>query len=147
MSNFNPENVNDDGDEMFELGNLTDVPDPSARFLVKPGKYEAVVVDVIQEVSKTGNPMFTWTFQLGPDGNDLKLKFWTLKDREKAWHLVQVLEALGLGLNGFTRRQAIGLRCLVETKNEEYNGKESSKAARIYPHPKGPKGPAVDAPF
>lgn len=144
---FNPENVNDDGDEMFDLGDLSNVPDPSARFLVKPGKYEAVVVDVVQEVSKSGNPMFTWTFQLGPDGNDLKLKFWTVKDREKAWNLVQVLEALQLGLNGFTRKQAIGLQLIVETKNEDYNGKESSKAARVHPHPKGPKRPLADTPF
>jgi hypothetical protein len=126
----------DDTDDVFELDGLDEI---DSKFLVPDGDYELKVTDVTKDVSKSGNPMWVWDLVIvsGPEAGK-EFKTWTAITAGALWKLVQVLAAIGLhdGKSKkvrFSRDEAIGKRCIGVLKQEEYNGRMSSKIDALRP--------------
>lgn len=116
----------------FEV-DLTDVSGT-----IPEGVYLAKCTDITQEVSKGGNPMFVWTFQIssGPyDGKEFKN--FTALTPAAMWKVAETVEALGVGQVGgvvkFARSDVIGKACGVVIEDDEYNGRKQSRIANVVP--------------
>jgi hypothetical protein len=133
---MNPDMIDDNDEDIITLDLSTARGNDEDRYLLPDGEYEVDCTDVVQDVSKSGNPMREYCVTQG----------------SAIFKLGLTLEALGLGKAGevvkFKKSEAIGRRCIAKLKAEEYNGKRSSKIDRLKPHPKGPRDPnAVGSPF
>lgn len=121
-------NVNDS----FEV-DLTDV---SEGYTIPDGTYPAQCIDVQQEVSKSGNPMFVWDFIISSgDYKDRTFKLWTAITPAAMWKVAEVVTALGVGQSGqtvkFKRGDVLNKPCGLVIETDEYNGKPTSRISRV----------------
>jgi hypothetical protein len=149
---MNPDMIDDNDEDIITLDLSTARGNDEDRYLLPDGEYEVDCTDVVQDVSKSGNPMLVFHFVTGAEHKGLRLREYCVTQGSAIFKLGLTLEALGLGKAGevvkFKKSEAIGRRCIAKLKAEEYNGKRSSKIDRLKPHPKGPRDPnAVGSPF
>lgn len=116
----------------FEI-DLSDVQD---NFKVPEGSYMAKCIDVVQGLSKAGNPMYTWTFVLTSSkfaGRDFKS--FTAVTPAAMWKVAETVEALGIGKTGgvvkFKRSDVLNKDCGLLIETSEYEGNERSQIAKV----------------
>ena len=123
--------------------------------------YEAKLIDVTKDVSKGGNDMFVWCFQIikamgdGDTEHDTwEGKVYTALTDAAMWKVNETLLGLGLGevVDGrikanFSKAEAVNRRCVIEIKHEEYRGMPQASIDKVKEHPKGagykPSGPGM----
>ena len=120
----------------FEV-DLTNVQESS--FAIPNGTYKAKCINVTQDVSKSGNPMFIWEFEIaeGDYKGDYKgktFKSWTAITPAAMWKVAETVIALGVGQTGqvvrFKKGDVVGKFCGLVMEQDEYNGKATSKVVR-----------------
>lgn len=126
--------------------------DLGSKFSVTDGEHTATVVGIEDKVSKQGNPMYMWSFLIKEGKREVEIRDWTVRTKDQLWKLGKLLSALGIpviaGRIRFSRKSVVGKRLIVKTKNEEYEGRASSKVQDYKPHPKGPTpGPDEELTF
>lgn len=117
----------------FEV-DLTDVSGT-----IPEGAYAATCTDIDQQVSKGGNPMFVWTFQIAAGPHKGKeFKSFTALTPAAMWKVAETVEALGVGQVGgvvkFTRSDVIGKACGIVIEDDDYNGRKQSRIASVIPY-------------
>lgn len=118
--------------DSFEV-DLTEV---ESQGLISAGAYRAACVNVEQGVSKGGNPMFIWDFELSEgDGRGRVLKVFTAITPAAMWKVAETVIALGVGQTGevvkFKRSDVVGKDCGVVVEDTEYNGNLRSQIQRV----------------
>lgn len=116
----------------FEV-DLTDVQD---NFKIPNGKYEVACTEVEQSVSKGGNPMFIWTFQVATgDYAGREFKVFTAITPAAMWKVAETVQALGVGQTGevvkFKRTDVLNKHCGALIEETEYNGQVRSQISRV----------------
>jgi hypothetical protein len=116
----------------FEV-DLTNVQD---NFTVPDGNYLVQCTDVEQSVSKGGNPMFIWTFQIvGGDYAGREFKSFTAITPAAMWKVAETVQALGVGQTGsvvkFKRTDVVGKQCGATIEMQEYNGQDRSSISKV----------------
>lgn len=104
--------------------------------LIPAGEHIGEVVDLSKELSKKGVPMWVWTFKLVDSGEhtNKEIKYWTTLDDNMLWKRNQIVVVLGLGQpdssgrikGNFKKAEAIGKRCRLIIKDDEYKGNPTS---------------------
>lgn len=118
--------------DSFEV-DLTDVQD---NFTVPDGLYKVRCQDVEQSVSKSGNPMFVWTFVV-VEGNftGREFKVFTALTPAAMWKVAETVKAMGVGQQGqvvkFKRSDVVGKDCGAQIEATEYNGQTRSQISRV----------------
>ena len=120
--------------DTFEL-DLTNV-DSSNGYRIPEGTYRAKLVEVEQSVSKGGNPMFVWTFEISAgDQKGFQLKSFTAITPAAMWKVAETVEALGVGQTGtvvkFKRSDVINRECGLVVEDNDYNGSVRSSIAKV----------------
>lgn len=120
--------------DTFEV-DLTNV-DTSGGFHIPEGTYRAKLVEVEQSVSKGGNPMFVWTFEISAgEQKGFQLKSFTAITPAAMWKVAETVEALGVGQTGsvvkFKRSDVINRECGLVVEDNDYNGNTRSSIARV----------------
>ena len=118
--------------ENFEV-DLTDVQD---NFKIPDGSYRVKCVDVTQNVSKSGNPMFEWTFEVCEGAHKgFQSKVFTAITPAAMWKVAETVQALGVGQTGsvvkFNRSDVISKECGAVFAESEYNGNVRSQISRV----------------
>lgn len=118
--------------ENFEV-DLTDVQD---NFVIPDGNYRVKCIDIEQNVSKGGNPMFVWTFEVTEGENKgFQSKVFTAITPAAMWKVAETVQALGVGQTGsvvkFKRTDVINKECGALIEKTEYNGQERSQISRV----------------
>ena len=115
---------------------LTNVEDSS---LIPDGTYRVKCANVDQSVSKGGNPMFVWDFEVvgGTKYDGRILKVFTAITPAAMWKVAETVQALGIGQTGsvvkFKRSDVIGKECGAVVEETEYNGNKRSQIQRVIP--------------
>ena len=115
---------------------LTNVEDSS---LIPDGTYRVKCANVDQSVSKGGNPMFVWDFEVvgGTKYDGRILKVFTAITPAAMWKVAETVQALGIGQTGsvvkFKRSDVIGKECGAVVEETEYNGNKRSQIQRVVP--------------
>lgn len=118
--------------DTFEI-DLTEV---SSGFTIPDGNYKVKCIEVEQSVSKGGNPMFVWTFEVS-EGDHIghQLKVFTAITPAAMWKVAETVVALGVGQTGsvvkFKRSDVIGKECGAAVEKTDYNGQERSQISRV----------------
>lgn len=118
--------------DTFEV-DLTEV---STGFTIPDGNYKVKCTEVEQSVSKGGNPMFVWTFDVseGPH-TGFQLKMFTAITPAAMWKVAETVVALGIGQTGsvvkFKRSDVIGKECGAAVEKVDSNGQERSRISRV----------------
>lgn len=117
----------------FEV-DLTNVQDSS--FAIPDGTYKAKCIDITQDVSKSGNPMFVWEFEITEgDYRGRTFKSWTAVTPAAMWKVAETVQALGVGQTGqvvkFKKGDVINKLCGIVMEQDEYNGKPTSRITRV----------------
>lgn len=113
--------------------------------------FEAKLIDVSKDVSKAGNDMFVWCFQIiramgdgDTEHNTWEGKVYSVLTDAAMWKVNEILLALDLGevVDGriqanFSKSEAVNRRCIIEIVHEEYRGQPQAKIDVIKEHPKG----------
>lgn len=113
-----------------------DLSEVSSGFVIPDGNYKVKCVEIEQSVSKGGNPMFVWTFEVS-EGDHLghQLKVFTAITPAAMWKVAETVVALGVGQTGsvvkFKRSDVIGKECGAAVEKSEYNGNERSQISRV----------------
>jgi hypothetical protein len=120
------------GTDSFEI-DLTGV---ESSGLIPEGAYRARCVEVRQDVSKGGNPMFVWDFELTEGaGKGRILKTFTAITPAAMWKVAETVIAMGVGQTGevvkFGRSDVVGKECGVVVADSEYNGTVRSQIQRV----------------
>ena len=115
---------------------MVDLTDVEEQGLIPEGVYRAKCVNVEQSVSKGGNPMFVWDFELTEGaGAGRILKVFTAITPAAMWKVAETVIALGVGQSGsvvkFKRSDVIGRECGVSVADNEYNGNVRSQIQRV----------------
>ena len=118
--------------DSFEV-DLTNV---QSNLAIPDGKYEVVCTEIEQNVSKSGNPMFVWTFQIANgDFAGRELKVFTAITPAAMWKVAETVQALGVGQTGevvkFKRTDVLNKHCGAIIENEEYNGQTRSQINKV----------------
>ena len=118
--------------DSFEV-DLSNVQD---NFRVPDGLYKVRCQDVEQSVSKSGNPMFVWTFVvIGGDYAGREFKVFTALTPAAMWKVAETVIALGVGQQGqlvkFKRSDVVGKDCGALIEGTEYNGQVRSQISRV----------------
>lgn len=121
------------GADNFEV-DLTNVQ--SNGFNIPDGLYKVRCTEVEQNVSKGGNPMFVWTFQICEgDHAGFEGKVFTAITPAAMWKVAETVQALGVGQTGevvkFKRSDVIGKECGAQIELTEYNGQERSQISKV----------------
>lgn len=120
------------GIDSFEI----DLSNVSDGFTIPDGNYRVKCMDVEQSVSKGGNPMFVWTFQVS-EGDHLgfESKVFTAITPAAMWKVAETVIALGVGQTGsvvkFKRADVVGKECGALIEKTEYNGQERSQITKV----------------
>lgn len=120
------------GADNFEI----DLSAVQSGYTVPDGLYKVKCIEIEQTVSKGGNPMFTWTFEISA-GNyaGFQTKVFTALTPAAMWKVAETVEALGIGQQGqvvkFKRTDVIGKECGALIEKSEYNGQERSQIAQV----------------
>lgn len=118
----------------FEV-DLTGV-EAGGQFVIPDGNYRVRCVEVEQQVSKGGNPMFVWTFEIsdGPH-KGFQSKVFTAITPAAMWKVAETVVALGVGQHGqvvkFKRSDVLNKECGALIEKTEYNGKTNSQISRV----------------
>jgi len=115
---------------------VVDLTDVESSGLIPAGAYRAKCVNVDQQVSKGGNPMFVWDFELlEGDGKGRILKVFTAITPAAMWKVAETVIALGVGQTGevvkFKRSDVLGKECGVTVEDTEYNGNVRSQIQNV----------------
>lgn len=108
----------------------------ASGFTIPDGTYRIKCIDVEQSVSKGGNPMFVWSFEIsdGPH-KGFSLKSFTAITPAAMWKVAETVIALGIGQAGttvkFKRSDVIGKECGALIEQTEYNGNTRSQISRL----------------
>lgn len=120
------------GSDNFEI----DLSEVQSGFTIPDGIYRVKCIDVEQTVSKSGNPMFAWTFEVsaGPHAG-FQSKSFTALTPAAMWKVAEIVEALGVGQTGqvvkFKRTDVINKECGAMFEQDEYNGNTRSQISRV----------------
>lgn len=118
--------------DAFEV-DLTEV---QSGFTIPDGNYKVKCIEVEQGVSKGGNPMFIWTFEIsdGPHAG-FQSKVFTAITPAAMWKVAETVVALGVGQQGevvkFKRTDVLNKECGAVFESTEYNGQERSQISRV----------------
>ena len=120
--------------DTFEV-DLSNV-DNSGGFHIPEGTYRAKLVEVEQSVSKGGNPMFVWTFEISEgEHKGFQLKSFTAITPAAMWKVAETVEALGIGQTGttvrFKRSDVINRECGLVVEDNDYNGSTRSSISKV----------------
>lgn len=120
--------------DSFEV-DLSNVEESSA-YVIPDGLYKAKCVDIAQDVSKSGNPMFVWQFEIMDNGFAGRIfKLWTAITPAAMWKVAETVIALGVGQSGqvvkFKRTDVLNKMCGLVMEQDEYNGKPISRIDRV----------------
>lgn len=105
-------------------------------FTIPDGNYKVKCIDIEQNVSKGGNPMFVWTFEIsdGPH-TGFQSKVFTAITPAAMWKVAETVQALGVGQTGsvvkFKRTDVINKECGALIEQTEYNGTTRSQITRV----------------
>ena len=105
-------------------------------FTIPDGVYRVKCIEIEQTVSKGGNPMFAWTFEVsaGPH-TGFQSKVFTALTPAAMWKVAETVEALGVGQTGqvvkFKRSDVINKECGALFEQTEYNGNTRSQISRV----------------
>lgn len=119
--------------DAFEI-DLSEVQDQS--YAIPDGTYKAKCIEVSQDVSKSGNPMFVWDFEI-TEGKYAGRTFrsWTAITPAAMWKVAETVIALGIGQQGhvvkFKRQDVLNKECGLVMEQDEYNGKPTSRISRV----------------
>lgn len=114
-----------------------DLTDVESSGLMPDGTYRVKCVNVEQSVSKGGNPMFVWDFEVvgGTAYDGRVLKVFTAITPAAMWKVAETVVALGIGQTGsvvkFKRSDVIGKECGAVVEETEYNGTKRSQIQRV----------------
>lgn len=113
-----------------------DLSGVSDGYTIPDGAYPARCIDVQQTVSKGGNPMFVWDFEVSSgDFQGRTFKLWTAITPAAMWKVAETVIALGVGQAGetvkFSRGDVLNKPCGIVVEADEYNGKPSSRITRV----------------
>lgn len=105
-------------------------------FIIPDGNYEVICTEVEQTVSKGGNPMFVWTFQIASgDHAGFESKVFTAITPAAMWKVAETVEALGVGQTGsvvkFKRTDVLNKHCGAIFEQTEYNGNLRSQISKV----------------
>jgi hypothetical protein len=119
--------------DSFEV-DLTNVEDNG--FSIPDGNYKVKCIDVEQSVSKGGNPMFVWTFEVSEgDYAGFQSKVFTAITPAAMWKVAETVIALGVGQTGsvvkFKRTDVVGKECGALIEKTEYNGQSRSQISKV----------------
>lgn len=116
-----------------------DLTEVESSGLIPDGTYRVKCANVEQSVSKGGNPMFVWDFEIvGSTQYDGRiLKVFTAITPAAMWKVAETVVALGIGQTGsvvkFKRSDVIGKECGAVVEETEYNGNKRSQISRVTP--------------
>lgn len=116
-----------------------DLTDVESSGLMPDGTYRVKCANVEQSVSKGGNPMFVWDFEVvgGTQYDGRILKVFTAITPAAMWKVAETVVALGIGQTGsvvkFKRSDVIGKECGAVVEETEYNGNKRSQISRVMP--------------
>lgn len=115
-----------------------DLTEVESSGLMPEGTYRVRCANVEQSVSKGGNPMFVWDFEVvGGDHSGRILKVFTAITPAAMWKVAETVVALGIGQTGsvvkFKRSDVIGKECGAVVEDTEYNGNKRSQISRVIP--------------
>lgn len=117
------------------MGFEIDLTEVSSGFTIPDGFYRIKCTDIQQSVSKSGNPMFTWDFEVASGENaGFQLKVFTAITPAAMWKVAETVQALGVGQTGqvvrFKRTDVVGKECGAYVEQSEYNGQMRSSIVR-----------------
>lgn len=117
----------------FEV-DLSDVQENS--FTIPDGNYKVKCTNVDQSVSKGGNPMFVWDFEIVEGEHaGFTSKVFTAITPAAMWKVAETVKALGVGQVGevvkFKRTDVVGKICGAIFEQREYNGNTNSQISRV----------------
>ena len=120
------------GSDNFEV----DLSEVQSGFVIPDGIYKVKCIDIEQTVSKGGNPMFAWTFEVSAGDNaGFQSKVFTALTPAAMWKVAETVEALGVGQTGqvvkFKRSDVINKECGAMFEQNEYNGQVRSSISRV----------------
>lgn len=120
------------GADNFEV-DLTNV---ESGFSIPDGNYKVKCIDIEQSVSKGGNPMFVWTFEVSEGANKgFQSKVFTAITPAAMWKVAETVQALGVGQTGsvvkFKRTDVLNKECGALIEKTEYNGQERSQISKV----------------
>lgn len=106
------------------------------NFTIPDGLYKVKCVEVEQGVSKSGNPMFIWTFEVSEgERTGFQSKVFTAITPAAMWKVAETVQALGVGQTGqvvkFKRSDVINKECGAMFETSEYDGKNRSSIASV----------------
>ena len=121
------------GADSFEV-DLTEVQN---GFVIPDGNYRLKCIDIEQQVSKGGNPMFVWTLEVSAGRNaGFQGKVFTAITPAAMWKVAETVKAFGVGQEGqmvkFKRSDVVGKECGGYIEKTEYNGQERSQIQRVF---------------
>lgn len=125
--------ITEDDDDDFDV----EVGDANSKYRIPEGTYRFRCIDIEKETSKSGNPMWTWTFAVCKGQHEgTELKTWTALTASALWKVVQVGQALGLdiaeGRLKFKKSNVIGKECYGKVLDSEYQGRVNSRIEELY---------------
>ena len=120
------------GSDNFEV----DLSEVKSGFVIPDGVYRVKCIEIEQTVSKGGNPMFAWTFEVSAgEHTGFQSKVFTALTPAAMWKVAETVEALGVGQTGqvvkFKRSDVIGKECGALIEKSEYNGQDRSSISRV----------------
>ena len=120
------------GSDNFEV----DLSEVQSGFTIPSGLYRVKCIEIEQTVSKGGNPMFVWTFEVSSgDRAGFQSKVFTAITPAAMWKVAETVEALGVGQQGqvvkFKRSDVINKECGALFEETEYNGQTRSQISRV----------------
>lgn len=121
------------GADSFEV-DLTEVQN---NFVIPDGNYRLKCIEIEQQVSKGGNPMFVWTLEVSAGQyTGFQGKVFTAITPAAMWKVAETVKAFGVGQEGqvvkFKRSDVIGKECGGYIEKTEYNGQERSQIQRVF---------------
>lgn len=147
--------TDDDDDDVLDVEGLDEV---GSKFQVPAGYHEAKVISAVKEVSKnSGKPMVTLTTALtgnmvgdagmemadGGDHGGKEFKMWCSLVPAALFKVKELAEALDLPMEDGRLKvklsSLVGLQCVVQMEDREYEGRTSSSIKRMLRHPDGPE--------
>ena len=120
------------GSDNFEI----DLSEVQSGFTIPDGLYKVKCTDIEQTVSRGGNPMFAWTFEVsaGPQAG-FQSKVFTALTPAAMWKVAETVEALGMGQTGqvvkFRRSDVLNKECGAMFETSEYNGQTRSQISHL----------------
>lgn len=120
------------GADAFEV----DLSNVQNNFVIPDGLYRVKCIEIEQDVSKGGNPMFKWTFEVSAGEHaGFQSKVFTAITPAAMWKVAETVQALGVGQTGqvvkFKRSDVLNKECGALIEKTEYNGQERSQISRV----------------